>query len=84
MLTFRRRIYTRLPRPVGDVKPSLAVGDRVFLESQLDPGGRGRVEYEGSTLTARNDGDESIQGGAEAEITAVDGLTLHLRKPRSH
>ena len=39
----------------------------------------GRVEYRGSSWTARNTGIEPIEAGREAVISQVDGLTLHVK-----
>jgi membrane protein implicated in regulation of membrane protease activity len=79
MLAFRRRLYEMLRGSSGHVDERLTVGDRVVISSRLEPGQSGRVEYRGSSWTARNTGSLAIEAGLEAVISEVDGLTLHVR-----
>lgn len=79
MLTFRKRVYEMLRSGVGQVDERLTVGDRVLVPARLEPGQSGRVEYRGSSWTARNTGGAAIEAGREALIHGVDGLTLHVR-----
>jgi membrane protein implicated in regulation of membrane protease activity len=79
MVTFRRRIYEFVRGRGGQVEERLTVGDRVRVEARLEPGESGRVEYRGSSWTARNSGGQPIEAGREAVIERVDGLTLHVK-----
>jgi len=79
MVTFRRRIYERVRGRGGQVDERLTVGDRVLVPVRLEPGQSGRVEYRGSSWTARNGGSQPIEAGREAVIDHVDGLTLFVR-----
>ena len=79
MLSFRRRLYEMLRGGVGQVDERLTLGDRVVIPARLEPGQSGRVEYRGSSWTARNTGSLAIEAGREAVIAAVDGLTLHVK-----
>ena len=79
MLAFRRRLYEMLRGAVGQVDERLTVGDRVVIAARLEPGQSSRVEYRGSSWTARNTGSLAIEAGREAVIAAVDGLTLHVK-----
>ena len=79
MVTFRRRIYERVRGRGGQVDERLTVGDRVLVPMRLEPGQSGRVEYRGSSWTARNGGSQAIEAGREALIDHVDGLTLFVR-----
>ena len=78
LVGFRRRIYAKFRRSVGPVEAPLHVGDRVALDCALAPGQTCRVEYRGSTWTARNVDVAPLSG--EVEIASIDGLTLHVRK----
>ena len=78
MLAFRRRLYAMVRGGGGKVDERLTVGDRVAIASRLEPGQSGRVEYRGTTWTARNTGSLAIEAGREAVIAHVDGLTLHV------
>jgi inner membrane protein len=79
MLAFRRRLYEMVRNRSGHVEERLTVGDRVMMPARLEPGQSGRVEYRGSSWTARNTGDSAIDAGREAVIAEVSGLTLHVR-----
>lgn len=79
MLTFRRRLYEMTRGRIGVVDERLTVGDRVVIPARLEPGQSGRVDYRGSSWTARNTGSQAIEAGREAVIAAVDGLTLHVK-----
>lgn len=82
MLGFRKRIYEKIRKPAaGKIDEPLRVGDRVTLSALLEPGQSCRVEYRGSTWTARNIDPSALSG--EAEIAEIDGLTLNVRQPRS-
>jgi membrane protein implicated in regulation of membrane protease activity len=79
MVGFRRRVYEMLRGSAGHVDERLTIGDRVVVDSRLEPGQTGRVEYRGSSWTARNAGAQAIEPGREAVIAQVDGLTLHIK-----
>jgi membrane protein implicated in regulation of membrane protease activity len=79
VLVFRARIYKLIRARAGDVEQPLKLGDRVRVPVLLEPGQSCRVDYRGSSWTARNVDDRAIDAGADALITNVDGLTLHIR-----
>jgi membrane protein implicated in regulation of membrane protease activity len=79
MVAFRRRLYELVRNRSGHVEERLTVGDRVVIPSRLEPGQSGRVDYRGTTWTARNTGAAAIDAGREAVIAEVDGLTLHVK-----
>jgi inner membrane protein len=82
MLGFRKRLYEKLRQPQDSVPESLSVGDRVQLPALLAPGDSCRVEYRGSSWTARNVDQSSLSG--EVEIAHIEGLTLHVRSRSSN
>jgi membrane protein implicated in regulation of membrane protease activity len=79
MFAFRKRVYAVVRGRGGQVEAPVTTGDRVRVSMRLEPGQSGRVDYRGSTWTARNVDDRAIEAGAEALISHVDGLTLHLK-----
>jgi len=83
MFSFRRRVYQRLRATPEDgaVEERLNRGDRVQVPETLATSGHCRVEYRGTSWSARNVGTQQLDAGSEAEIVEIDGLTLHLRKP---
>jgi membrane protein implicated in regulation of membrane protease activity len=79
MVAFRERVYRLVRGRTGVVEERLTIGDRVTIPSRLEPGQSARVEYRGSTWTARNVDQVALEAGREAFIAHVDGLTLHVR-----
>ena len=79
MVAFRQRIYQLVRNRTGLVEERLNLGDRVTVPVRLEPGQSCRVDYRGSSWTARNTDQAIIEAGREAVITHVDGLTLHVR-----
>lgn len=79
MVTFRRRLYQFVRQRSGHVEQRLTVGDKVHVPTRLEPGQSCRVEYRGSSWTARNNDVRTIEAGQEALIAQVDGLTLQIR-----
>lgn len=82
MFGFRRRIYELVRSRAGHVQERVTSGDRVMVPLRLEPGHECRVEYRGSSWTARNVDGRAIDSGAEAEIVTIEELTLLIR-PRS-
>ncbi|MFL6549084.1 MAG: NfeD family protein [Povalibacter sp.] len=81
MLGFRQRLYRLVRERSGHVEQRLTLGDRVTVPTRLESGQTCRVDYRGSSWTARNSGDAPIEAGQEASISRVDGLTLELKSP---
>jgi membrane protein implicated in regulation of membrane protease activity len=81
MLAFRQRLYERLRRPGGVIDERLTPGDKLRIPATLAPGESCRVDYRGTSWTARNDGEAAIESGTEAEIIDVSRLTLRVRRP---
>ena len=79
MVSFRRRVYQLVRGRTGAVEERLTLGDRVVIPMRLEPGQSCRVDYRGSSWTARNIDEVGIDAGNEAVISRVDGLTLHVK-----
>jgi inner membrane protein len=79
MVSFRRRVYQFVRGRTGAVEERLTLGDRVVIPTRLEPGQSCRVDYRGSSWTARNVDEIGIDAGNEAVISRVDGLTLHVK-----
>jgi inner membrane protein len=79
MFAFRRRLYQLVRERSGHVEQRLTVGDRVLVPTRLEPGQTCRVDYRGSSWTARNTDQRAIDAGQEALIAEIDGLTLQVR-----
>ncbi len=83
MVGFRRRIYDLVRNRSGHVEERLTLGDRVVVPALLDVGQTCRVDYRGSSWTARNVDIQAIEAGREAVITQIDGLTLNVKVAHS-
>jgi len=79
MITFRRRLYQMVRGRTGHVEERLNVGDRVIVPVRLEPSQTCRVDYRGSSWTARNVDERPIEAGREAVIASIDGLVLLVR-----
>jgi inner membrane protein len=79
MIAFRQRLYQLVKGRTGFVEERVSLGDRIVVPINLCSGETCRVDYRGSTWSARNVGEASIEAGKEAVISHVDGLTLHVR-----
>ena len=79
MVSFRQRLYSMVRGRTGHVQERLTLGDRVTVPVRLEPSQTCRVDYRGSSWTARNVDVTAIEAGREAVIARVDGLILLLR-----
>lgn len=79
MIEFRQRVYQRLRGKTGLVEERVTVGDRVVVPTPLAVGETCRIDYRGSSWSARNIGEQPIDAGKEAVIAHVEGLTLHVK-----
>lgn len=79
MVTFRKRAYALVRQRTGHVEERLTIGDRVTVPIRLEPSQSCRVDYRGSSWTARNVDEQPIEAGREAVIARVDGLVLLVR-----
>jgi membrane protein implicated in regulation of membrane protease activity len=79
MVSFRQRLYSIVRGRTGHVEERLTLGDRVRVPVRLEPSETCRVDYRGSSWTARNVDETAIEAGREAVIARVDGLVLMVR-----
>jgi inner membrane protein len=71
----RRRIQSRLQTPKSAMVDSL-IGDLAIPQERMSPGVVGRVEVRGSTWSARNASNITLDPGQRARVVAVDQLML--------
>ena len=79
VLAFRRPLYQMLRNRSGHVEQRLTLGDRVTVPVRLEPGATCRVDYRGSSWSARNVDRSAIEAGTEAVIDQVEDLTLQIK-----
>ncbi len=75
LVLFRRRVYAKLRPPLPD-RPEGVVGEVVVTNEAIDSGRQGRVTLRGSSWTAVNAGETSLDAHARARVMSVEGLTL--------
>lgn len=56
------------------------IGKRVKVINTIGSNTAGKVIYKGAEWMARSSGSEEIEAGTEAEIVAVDGINLIVKK----
>ena len=75
LLVFRGRLQARVEIPPPPKIDSL-VGVLAIVQERLSPGVVGRVEVRGSSWSARNTSDVTLDVGQRARVATVDGLLL--------
>jgi hypothetical protein len=75
LVVFRGRLQARVQIPPPPNVDSL-VGVLAVVQERLQPGVVGKVEVRGSSWSARNTSDVTLDPGQRARVAAVDGLTL--------
>lgn len=75
LLLFRGRLQARVQIPPPPNVDSL-IGVLAIPQEPLSPGVVGKVEVRGSTWSARNTSEVTLNVGQRARVAAVDGLTL--------
>lgn len=79
MIGFRERLYRRFRETNEFVEERLQLGARILIPERLAPEASCRVDYKGTSWTARNVDREPIEAGVEAEICETVGFILHVR-----
>lgn len=75
LVVFRGRLQARVQIPPPPNVDSL-VGVLAVVQERLQPGVVGKVEVRGSSWSARNTSNVTLDPGQRARVAAVDGLTL--------
>ena len=75
LVIFRGRFQARFDMPPPPNVDSL-VGGLAVVQERLPPGVVGKVEVRGSSWSARNVSDATLDAGQRARVAGVDGLTL--------
>lgn len=75
LVAFRGRLQARVQIPPPPNIDSL-IGVLAIVQERLTPGVVGKVEVRGSSWSARNTSNVTLDPGQRARVAAVDGLTL--------
>ena len=77
LLFIRPLIVRRLTLDKDAVVDSMIGSEAVALD-EISTGGTGKVDFRGSTWSARNIGETALTSGQRCRVAAVDGLVLHV------
>lgn len=75
LLLFRGRLETRMKLPPPPNVDAI-VGGLAVAQERLSPGAVGKVEVRGSSWSARNTSDATLDVGQRCKVASVDGLLL--------
>lgn len=79
LLFFRRRLSDRLKAGAVDRPVDTFIGERARAVHDLAGGAEGKVEFRGSSWSARNIGERTIAAGQPCRVEKVEGLMLWVR-----
>ena len=75
MVMFRRRLYDKLRGSTPDYGDGLA-GQRIIIDTRLEPGKSCRQNFRGTDWTIVNRGAVTIEPHSEVVIDRTEGLTI--------
>ena len=75
MVLFRKRLYTMLRGSTPDYGDGLA-GERIIIDTLLEPGKSCRQHFRGTDWTIVNRGSASVEPNTEVVIEATEGLKI--------
>ena len=82
MVLFRKRLYTMLRGATPDYGDGLT-GERIILETALEPGKSCRQHFRGTQWTIVNRGSASVEPNTEVVIASTEGLTIIVSPQQS-
>ena len=77
MVFFRRQVYALVKGDAKDIE-SIPLGETLPVDTDIPAGGRGRVDYRGTTWSVINVGKDTIAAGTTASIRQIDGTVLEI------
>ena len=77
MLFFRKQVYTLVRGNTKDIE-TIPLGETISIDTDIAAGGKGRVDYRGTTWSVVNVGENIIKAGTTASIHRVDGTVLKI------
>jgi len=77
---FRGWLKARLAGTDAQRVDDTLAGEIGMASELLEPGAVGRVELRGTSWSARNVGDATLEPGTRVRVERVDGLTLQIRR----
>jgi membrane protein implicated in regulation of membrane protease activity len=79
MLLVRKKLIGSLPQKYNRSDTDTMVGGRAITAGAIEVGSTGKVQFRGTSWSAKNTGQTVIESGASCEIVAVDSLTLLVK-----
>jgi membrane protein implicated in regulation of membrane protease activity len=78
MVLFRKRLYQKLRGSTPDYGDGLA-GERIVIDTALDPGQTSRQHFRGTQWTIVNRGAARVEQNTEVTIDSTEGLTIVIK-----
>jgi membrane protein implicated in regulation of membrane protease activity len=75
----RKKLLSVIPQKYNRSDTDTMVGGRAVAAGGIEPNAMGKVEFRGTSWSARNTGNQLIESGASCEIVSVDSLTLLVK-----
>lgn len=79
LLLFRKKLINSLPQKYNRSDTDSLVGGRAIAAEEIAANTRGRVQFRGTSWSAKNVGTVPIESGASCEVVSVDSLTLFVK-----
>jgi membrane protein implicated in regulation of membrane protease activity len=79
LVIFRKILVEKFKGGESRWDRGLDVAQTVRLTQPVPARGEGRIEYQGTTWTVRNDSDTALAAGQEAIVVSTEGVKLVVR-----
>jgi len=75
----RKKLLNAIPQKYNRSDTDTMVGGRAIAAGAIAPESSGKVQFRGTSWSAKNVGASVIESGASCEIVSVDSLTLLVK-----
>jgi membrane protein implicated in regulation of membrane protease activity len=75
----RKKLLSAIPQKYNRSDTDTMVGGRAIAAGAINPEATGKVQFRGTSWSAKNTGSSIIESGASCEIVSVDSLTLLVK-----
>ena len=75
----RKKLLDAIPQKYNRSDTDTMVGGRAIAAGGINPDGNGKVQFRGTSWSAKNIGASIIESGSSCEIVSVDSLTLLVK-----
>jgi len=79
LVLFRKKLLDAIPQKYDRPDTDTMVGGRAVAAAGIEPNLTGKVEFRGTSWSAKNISSSLIESGSSCEIVSVDSLTLLVK-----